>query len=84
MRVAILPPDSYNAIESMPCCRFILVPGGEVRDCEIRPGETYEEALLALDIIPDTVLIFYRGISLPQDKPVEEDEVKIIETCSRG
>jgi sulfur carrier protein ThiS len=84
MRVAILLPDSYNAIESMPCCRFILVPGGEVRDCEIHPGETYEEALLALDIIPDTVLIFYRGTSLPQDKPVEEDEVEIIETCSRG
>ena len=68
----------------MPCCRFILVPGGEVRDCEIHPGETYEEALLALDIIPDTVLIFYRGTSLPQDKPIEEDVVEIMETCSRG
>jgi hypothetical protein len=83
-RVAILPSDSYNAIESMPCCRFILVPGGEVHDYEVSPGETYDQALLGLGIIPDTVLIFHRGTSLPQDKPIEEDEVEIVETCSRG
>ncbi|MBP1927983.1 sulfur carrier protein ThiS [Methanolinea mesophila] len=60
------------------------MPGGEVLDREIRPGETYEEALLALGIIPDIVLIFYRGKSLPQDKTIEEDMVEIVETCSRG
>jgi sulfur carrier protein ThiS len=68
----------------MPCCRFILVPGREVHDYEVSPGETYDQALLGLGIIPDTVLIFHRGTSLPQDKPIEEDEVEIVETCSRG
>ena len=26
----------------MPCCRFVLVPGGEVHDCEVRPGQKAE------------------------------------------
>jgi hypothetical protein len=49
-----------------------------------REGETYAEALLAHCIIPDTVLIFFEGRWLPEDKPIEEDEVEIIATASRG
>lgn len=65
-------------------CRFLLEPEGRVANYEGPEGATYEEALLSIGIIPDTVLIISRGVSLPQDKPVEEDEVKIISTCSRG
>jgi hypothetical protein len=59
---------------------MIIVPGGEVLIYEGRSGDTYETALLTFGIIPDTVLIIYRGMSLPQDKPIEEEEVKIVLT----
>jgi hypothetical protein len=49
-----------------------------------RVGETYAEALLAHCIVPDTVLIFHAGRWLPEDTPIEEDEVVIIATASRG
>jgi hypothetical protein len=61
-------------------CKMIIVPGGEVLIYEGRSGDTYETALLTFGIIPDTVLIIYRGMSLPQDKPIEEEEVKIVLT----
>jgi hypothetical protein len=59
---------------------MITVPDGEVLFYEGRSGDTYETALLTFGIIPDTVLIIYRGMSLPQDKPIEEEEVKIVLT----
>ncbi|HII75507.1 MAG TPA: thiamine S protein [Methanolinea sp.] len=65
-------------------CRLFLVPGGECVEYEGAEGATYEEALLSIGIIPDTVLILFRGESLPQDKSIEEDEVEIVSTCSRG
>lgn len=49
-----------------------------------REGETYAEALLAHCIVPDTVLIFHAGRWLPEDTPIEEDEVVVIATASRG
>lgn len=61
-----------------------MVPGGEVVDYEGPEGSTYEDALLSLGIIPDIMLILSHGVSLPQDKPIEEDEVEILSTCSRG
>ncbi|NYT05354.1 MAG: thiamine S protein [Methanomicrobiales archaeon] len=61
-----------------------IVPDGGVIEWQIEPGDTYERALLAHGIVPDTVLIFFRGTSLPEDKPIEEDAVDIILTCSRG
>lgn len=65
-------------------CRFSFVR--EQRDvvCEVRPGDTYADALLSLCVVPDTVLIFFQGRSLPEDKPIEEDEVEIVTTSSRG
>ena len=64
--------------------RMILKREGKVIEQKIQEGETYESALLACNIIPDTVLIFYNGKSLPQDKVIEEEEVEIEMTCSRG
>lgn len=61
-----------------------MVPGGDVVDYEGPEGSTYEDALLSLGIIPDIVLILFHGVSLPQDKQIEEDEVEILSTCSRG
>ncbi len=61
-----------------------MVPGGDVVDYEGPEGSTYEDALLSLGIIPDIVLILFHGESLPHDKPIEEDEVEILSTCSRG
>ena len=66
-------------------CRMTVVPGGETLSYEWCIGDTYETALLSFHMNPDTVLIFYRGVSVPQDKPIEEDEVEIVVTChNRG
>ena len=67
-----------------PLCRMTVRPGGDVIEWVVRPGDTYERALLAHCIVPDTVLIFFKGTSLPQDKPIMEPDVEIVLTCSRG
>lgn len=61
-----------------------IVPGREQLQYQGLQGDTFEDALLALGFIPDTVLLFHNGISLPQDKPIEEEAVEIILTASRG
>jgi len=65
-------------------CRFRLVPDQEIVEYTGEEGATYEEALLSIGIIPDTVLILHRGESLPQDSVILEDEVDIVATGSRG
>jgi hypothetical protein len=65
--------------------RFVFRREGTIIEHDlVRDGETYAGALLAHGIVPDTVLIFHRGRWLPEDAPVEEDEVEIITTASRG
>lgn len=61
-----------------------MLPDGEILVYEGEKGDTYQDALLSLGINPDIVLIFYQGVSIPQDKEIEEDEVEIVTTCSRG
>ena len=65
-------------------CRWILQPDGEALVVKSSPEMTYEEALLIHGINPDTVLVLYGGRSLPVDKMIEEEEVEILFTCSRG
>jgi len=62
-------------------CRLILVPGGEVLEYQVEPGDTYEKALLSFRISPDTVLIILGKTSLPQDAEIKEEMVEIILTC---
>ncbi|HOB17152.1 MAG TPA: thiamine S protein [Candidatus Methanoculleus thermohydrogenotrophicum] len=65
-------------------CRFTFFLDGTVLIYHGRPGDTYEAALLSFGINPDTTLIFSDGKSLPQDKKIEEEEVSIFLTASRG
>ncbi|MDK2891162.1 MAG: hypothetical protein PWR21_1794 [Methanoculleus sp.] len=65
-------------------CRFTLIPDGNVLIYQGRPGDTYETALLSFGRNPDAALIFHHGRSLPQDKKIEEEEVGIFLTASRG
>lgn len=65
-------------------CRFRIIPGQQTIEYTGAEGTTYEEALLSIGIIPDTVLILHRGKSLPQDSVIRDDEVDIVSTCSRG
>ncbi|WP_214041381.1 thiamine S protein [Methanoculleus sp.] len=65
-------------------CRFTLIPDGSVLIYKGRPGDTYEAALLSFGLNPDATLIFFRGRSLPQDTKIEEEEVGIFLTSSRG
>ena len=64
--------------------RMRLIPGDEVKVYQGKAGDTYEKALLSFGINPDTVLIFYRGQSIPQDSELKEEMVEILSTCSRG
>ncbi|MEA2035114.1 MAG: thiamine S protein [Euryarchaeota archaeon] len=73
-----------RTVKNVRTVRMILKREGKVIEQKVQEGETYESALLACNIIPDTVLIFYNGKSLPQDKVIEEEEVEIEMTCSRG
>ena len=61
-----------------------LIPGDEVKVYEGEAGDTYEKALLSFGINPDTVLIFYRGQSIPQDSEIKDEMVEVQSTCSRG
>ncbi|MCE5339389.1 MAG: thiamine S protein [Methanomicrobiaceae archaeon] len=65
-------------------CRFTFIPDGNVLVYQGQPGETYEDALLSFGINPDAALLFAGGRSLPQDKKIEEEEVGIFLTSSRG
>jgi sulfur carrier protein ThiS len=65
-------------------CTFLLVPDGKTLEYHGILGDTYEKALLAFGINPDTVLIIFHKQSIPQDKIIEEDVVEIISTCSGG
>ena len=65
-------------------CRFHIIPGHQIVEYTGAEGTTYEEALLSIGIIPDTVLILHGGKSLPQDSVIREEEVDIVSTCSRG
>ncbi len=65
-------------------CRFTFIPDGSVLIYQGRPGDTYEAALLSFGINPDAALVFHHERSLPQDKKIEEEEVGIFLTSSRG
>jgi len=64
--------------------RMRLIPGDEVKVYQGKAGDTYEKALLSFGINPDTVLIFYRGQSIPQDSELKEEMVEVLSTCSQG
>lgn len=65
-------------------CRFTTIPDGGVLIYCGRPGDTYETSLLYFGINPDTALLFHNKRSLPQDKKIEEEEVVLFQTSSRG
>ena len=65
-------------------CRFTLIPDNTVLIYRSGSDDTYEVALLSFGINPYTVLIFHQKKSLPQDKKIEEEEVSIFLTASRG
>ncbi|HMZ30987.1 MAG TPA: thiamine S protein [Methanoregulaceae archaeon] len=58
--------------------RMRLLPNDEVRIYEGTEGDTYEKALLSFGINPDSVLILFRGTSIPQDSEIREDQVEIV------
>ncbi|HNQ25793.1 MAG TPA: thiamine S protein [Methanoregulaceae archaeon] len=59
-------------------CWMKLLPDDEVRVYTGLEGDTYEKALLSFGINPDTVLIFFRGTSIPQDSEIREGQVEIV------
>ena len=65
-------------------CRCIFPREGVVRMYEAAPGDTYADALLSFSMVPDTVLIRARDRFIPEDEKIEEEEVVVITTCSRG
>jgi sulfur carrier protein ThiS len=64
--------------------RFTIVPDGDRLEYTGEDPFTYEEALLALGINPDIVLVRVDGRFVAQDEPAELGEAEVILTCSRG
>lgn len=58
----------------------------ESRDIEYEftEGERLSEMLLAIDLIPDTVIIFKDDKPVPEDEEITEADYVIVETASRG
>lgn len=65
-------------------CRLIFRRERVTELYEAKRGETWEEALIALGHLPDEVIIFINGISVPQDEVIDADEAEIVTTYSKG
>jgi len=68
----------------MPVVRFCFSRSDTITEVSYEEGETYADLLLRCGLIPDTLLIFAGDRSLPEDALVNEVEVTIEETASRG
>ena len=68
----------------MPKLTLHFVREGEIIEAVYEEGDAYQDVLLRLCVIPDTVIILKNGTSVPEDAPVEGDVVTVLSTSSRG
>ncbi|WOF16985.1 MoaD/ThiS family protein [Methanoplanus sp. FWC-SCC4] len=65
-------------------CRLIFKRENEDLECCFEEGETYADILLAIDVVPDTVILSKNGKFIPEDEPAKEGEIIVYTTSSRG
>ncbi|VVB97883.1 Small archaeal modifier protein 2 [uncultured archaeon] len=62
----------------------ILSGGVKEQVLELSPDSTYEEMLKSLNINPEIVLVFRKGIPVPLDEKVTSDSVEILRVVTGG
>ncbi len=68
----------------MPKLALHFIREGEIFETDYEEGDAYQDVLLRLCVIPDTVILLRGGTSIPEDAPVEGDTVTVMTTASRG
>ncbi|HDQ08010.1 MAG TPA: small archaeal modifier protein 2 [Methanoculleus sp.] len=68
----------------MPQLLLHFVKEGEIVETDYEEGDAYQDVLLRLCVIPDTVILLRDGRSIPEDAPVEGDVITVMATASRG
>ncbi|MBT8508306.1 hypothetical protein AZH53_07795 [Methanomicrobiaceae archaeon CYW5] len=68
----------------MPKLTLHFIREGEILETDYEEGDAYQDVLLRLCIIPDTVIILRDGKSIPEDAPVEGDAATVMTAASRG
>ncbi len=62
----------------------ILSGGVKEQVLELSPDSTYEGMLKSLNINPEIVLVFRKGIPVPLDETVTSDSVEILRVVTGG
>ena len=62
----------------------ILSGGVKEQVLELSPDSTYEEMLKSLNINPEIVLVFRKGIPVPLDEKVTSDSVELLRVVTGG
>ena len=68
----------------MPKLTLHFVREGDTIETDYEEGDAYQDVLLRLCVIPDTVIILREGTSIPEDAPVKGDVVTVMTAASRG
>ncbi len=62
----------------------ILSGGIKEQTMEVSEGSTYEELLGSLQINPEIVIVFRKGIPVPLDERMTQDDVEILRVVTGG
>lgn len=54
------------------------------REVELSPGATYADLLAAVDLSPHEVSVLVDGTPVPEDQPVETEEVRVLRLIKGG
>lgn len=68
----------------MPKLALHFIREGEIVEAHYDEGEAYQDVLLRLCVIPDTVILLRDGKSIPEDAPVVGDAITVMTAASRG
>ncbi len=68
----------------MPKLALHFIREGEIVETDYEEGDAYQDVLLRLCVIPDTVILLRGETSIPEDAPVEGETVTVMTTASRG
>ena len=68
----------------MPTLLLHFIREGEIVEADYDEGDAYQDVLLRLCVIPDTVILLRDGASIPEDAPVEGEAITVMTTASRG
>lgn len=62
----------------------VEVVGEGRRDVDLPAGATYADLLAAVDLSPHEVSVLVDGAPVPEDQPVETEEVRVLRLIKGG